>query len=140
MTDPTLTPEVYGDFGLHLEQMRKPDTSKITVVAGPTMEQRQEHVERARQVIQRPDLHTRVVVRDAAQVLRAWGDFTDQVMCDAVIYQFDKQDWDEIDRKMSEARAALRAAERDRNVVMWLVIASAVVTAAYVAATVWSWQ
>ena len=101
MTDPTLTPEVYGDYGLHLEQMRRAP-SNITVIKGPTMDERIEHVRRAREVIMRPDIHTRQVVRDAAVVLQAWGDSADQVMADAACYGMDREEWEEIDRRMSE--------------------------------------
>ena len=101
MTDPTLTPEVYGDYGLHLERMRRAP-SNITVIKEPTMDEREEHVRRAREVIMRPDIHTRQVVRDAAVVLQAWGDSADQVMADAACYGMDREEWDEIDRRMSE--------------------------------------
>lgn len=120
MTDPTLTPEIYGDFGLYLAQMRdrKPDTSNVTVVSGLPMEERLKHVAAAREVLSRPDIHTKLVLREAAQVLRAWGDFTDQIMCDAVIYQIDKQEWDEIDRRLTDVfTEAEQAMEQQARVV-----------------------
>lgn len=101
MTDPKLTPEVFGDYGLHLDEMRRAPNN-VTVIKGPTMTEREEHVRRAREVIMRPDIHTRQVVRDAAVVLQAWGDSADVIMADAACYGMDREEWDEIDRRMSE--------------------------------------
>ena len=91
-------------------------TASVTVIAGPTMEDRAEHVRRARQVIADPSIHTRKVVRDAAAVLRAWGDYTDQVMADAAVYAQDRERWDEIDRCVAAYERA------NSRLMMWVCI------------------
>jgi len=136
VTDPTLTPEVYGDFGLHLENARrKPST--VTVISGLPMEEREQHVERAREVIKRPDLHTRRVVRDAATVLQAWGGAADALMADAASYALDREDWEDINRRMSDPPA-----EPEGVKYFWLAIlggcAVSVGLIGYAAYLVWS--
>ncbi len=114
-------------------------TAQVHVIAGPTMQERQEHVERARQVMSRPHVHTKRVVREAAQVLRAWGDMTDQIMCDAVIFQIEKDEWDEIDRRlfdMDDSARKYRDATRRMNLMAWLVLACAVTLLLGIVATV----
>jgi len=59
--------------------------SQVAVLYGPTMEDRMDHVQRARLILEYPDMHSRLVLRDAAETLAAWGDVNDLVIADAML-------------------------------------------------------